>query len=367
MKNKKSLVLTLIAGSVLSANQVFALITCPAGNTFCQNCVNSYGENCKSKANMNGKEYTYYTLENNTDGTKKMTIRGSSVTSTNSEGNLTYEVPGGTFTNTFPTDVSSIDFSGNVSQIGPSAFWGATGLTSVNFSGVQTIGTAAFSHTGLTSVDLTGVQEIGSSAFSDATNLKNVTLSGIEMLPAFAFSGTSVENLDLTGVKKIEQSAFDNVTLTTLNLTGVEEIEGMAFYGLTLKSLVLPDSLFSEDDAIGISQFAFVGSNVGTIYCPKGQNCAVYFKTCDSNAYNSYYEDGICYSDDIDDEVDPIPLSAKIVNYSIENGKIKLENGKTYASFEDLQKGNYIKHRIYTIEEANAVAGEKNRVSITYR
>ena len=42
-------------------------------------------------------------------------------------------------------------------------------------------------------------------------------------------------------------------------------------------------------------------------------------------------------------------------------------NGKFYASLSDWAKDNYIKKRIYTIDEANAVAGEKNRVSIKYR
>ena len=42
-------------------------------------------------------------------------------------------------------------------------------------------------------------------------------------------------------------------------------------------------------------------------------------------------------------------------------------NGKFYTSLSDWAKDNYIKKRIYTIDEANAVAGEKNRVSIKYR
>lgn len=42
-------------------------------------------------------------------------------------------------------------------------------------------------------------------------------------------------------------------------------------------------------------------------------------------------------------------------------------NGKFYASLKDMSKNQPIKKRIYTIDEANAVAGEKNRVSITYR
>ena len=42
-------------------------------------------------------------------------------------------------------------------------------------------------------------------------------------------------------------------------------------------------------------------------------------------------------------------------------------NGKTYQSINDLLKGNYDKRRIYTVEEANFVAGERNTVTIKYR
>ncbi|MBR6327641.1 MAG: leucine-rich repeat protein, partial [Alphaproteobacteria bacterium] len=41
--------------------------------------------------------------------------------------------------------------------------------------------------------------------------------------------------------------------------------------------------------------------------------------------------------------------------------------GKTYQSINDLLKGNYDRRRIYTVEEANFVAGERNTVTIRYR
>ena len=59
-------------------------------------------------------------------------------------------------------------------------------------------------------------------------------------------------------------------------------------------------------------------------------------------------------------QCDEIALKAK-------NGLAFEFNGKFYASLDDLAQGNYIPKRIYTIDEANRVAGEKNRVSIRYR
>ena len=42
-------------------------------------------------------------------------------------------------------------------------------------------------------------------------------------------------------------------------------------------------------------------------------------------------------------------------------------DGKFYKSPNDIGTPNYIKKRVYTIDEANRVAGDKNRVSIKYR
>ena len=40
---------------------------------------------------------------------------------------------------------------------------------------------------------------------------------------------------------------------------------------------------------------------------------------------------------------------------------------KIYNSMEDFAKGNYVRYRIYTVEEANRVAGERNTVTIRYK
>ena len=59
--------------------------------------------------------------------------------------------------------------------------------------------------------------------------------------------------------------------------------------------------------------------------------------------------------------------AGKLKSYIItDNGQIKAGN-KTYSSLDDLAAGNYIPKRIYTIDEANAVAGLKNRISIKYK
>ena len=65
---------------------------------------------------------------------------------------------------------------------------------------------------------------------------------------------------------------------------------------------------------------------------------------------------GMCVSD----ECDALVASANA-------GKLLKVGSKTYQSLDALLKGKYDKRRIYTIDEANLVAGDKNMVRIKYR
>jgi len=40
---------------------------------------------------------------------------------------------------------------------------------------------------------------------------------------------------------------------------------------------------------------------------------------------------------------------------------------REYASMKDFMNGDFIKHRIYTVQEANKAAGKKNSVMIRYK
>ena len=196
-------------------------------------------------------------------------------------------------------------------------------VKSLKTSGNVDIGDGAFwKATGLTSVDLTGVQSIGYSAFEGATNLTSI---------------------DLTGVREIGVTAFYGATsLTSANLTGVQTIGEFAFLGAgKLTSIVISDSLLdSKGNITGIDAGAFDGSGLNTIYCPAGKTCG--------NSFTG------------------LSGTLKTIPYSIENGQIKA-GGKTYASLDDLASGNHIVKRIYTIDEANEVAGKVNSVKIRYR
>ena len=52
--------------------------------------------------------------------------------------------------------------------------------------------------------------------------------------------------------------------------------------------------------------------------------------------------------------------------YQNTNGKY-LYNSRFYDSLSDIASGNYNKKRIYTVDEANTVAGKKNSFKIRYK
>ena len=56
----------------------------------------------------------------------------------------------------------------------------------------------------------------------------------------------------------------------------------------------------------------------------------------------------------------------KILN-AVNSNQPFIANGKFYTSLDDWLYGNHVKKRIYTIEEANKVAGDRNTVTIRYK
>ncbi len=109
------------------------------------------------------------------------------------------------------TGLQSVDFK-NVSTIGLSAFQGCTGLQSVDFKNVSTIGQSAFQECkGLQSIDFKNVSSIGSSAFKECKSLtKAIIPNGVTMIDGHTFY--QCEKLEKAiipnSVKKIGYNAF---------------------------------------------------------------------------------------------------------------------------------------------------------------
>ena len=190
-------------------------------------------------------------------------------------------------------------------------------------------------------IDISGITYIGKRAFRNFENVSSLSVSD------------SVKTIDGAFI------GFKNLR-TVIIPEGVEEIKNGTFFDSGLSEIVLPNSLkiigddtFKDCDMLSsilipdsvqsIGAKAFSGTS-GYVYCQESENHGG--KSCGELVGGS----GLA--------------SGKLKVYTIENGKVKV-GSKTYNSLSDLPQ--YVLKRIYTIDEANAVAGEKNRVSIRYR
>ena len=167
-------------------------------------------------------------------------------------------------------DYYYIDYHTSTDVIGPSAFEGCSGLTSLTLpAGITSIGHDAFRDcSGLTSLTLpAGITEIGEFAFDGCSGLTSLTLpAGITSIGRYVFSDCSgLTSLNLpAGITSIGDNAFRGCSgLTSLTLpAGITEIGTCTFWNCSgLTSLTLPAGITS------ISSYAFYGcSGLTSIY-----------------------------------------------------------------------------------------------------
>ena len=205
-------------------------------------------------------------------------------------------------------------------------------------------------------------------------------------------NSNTVETLKIeTGITSIGDDAFENMEniKNVIIPDTVTHIGEKAFVDLWyLKNITIPDSVTS----IGEGAFLYIGYLTGTaIYCATNTPC-LDKGTRNIQTYDKqdgvYILNGQMYASSNDmmnnenacSDLDSCKIQVlknkdlcstdkacmDLIN-SANNGKMLKLGSKTYQSLDALLKGNYDKRRIYTIEEANFVAGDKNRVSIRYR
>ena len=191
-------------------------------------------------------------------------------------GNVAYEYKG-----TMP-DNTAIVLQERTSGIAPSAFYGCTGLTSIEIpEGVTSIGSYTFSGcTGLTSIEIPeGVTSIGTGAFFGCTGLTSIEIpSSVTSIGNFAFSGcTGLTSIEIPeGVTSIGYDAFNGCTgLTSIEIPeGVTSIGSYTFSGCTgLTSFEIPSSVtsigtYAFDHCTGLSKvfISDIGKYASTNY-----------------------------------------------------------------------------------------------------
>ncbi|MBR1915958.1 MAG: leucine-rich repeat domain-containing protein [Alphaproteobacteria bacterium] len=204
----------------------------------------------------------------------------------------------------------------------------------------------------ITTANITeGVVNVGTAAFMGLDKLESVTLpsQSLESIDYAAFDRTySLEHLDIPDtVTSIGDWAFTRTGLIDLTIPDtVTKLNDNVFIntGDGLQKIVIGDGVQS----IGTDSFAGTSAE---IYCRESghvdengnkQTCAELIGKNNASALSrlKIYE---------------------------KKGDEYFYNGKFYKNPSDIASGNYDKKRIYTIEEANAVAGDRNTVRIKYR
>ncbi|MBR1915597.1 MAG: leucine-rich repeat domain-containing protein [Alphaproteobacteria bacterium] len=196
------------------------------------------------------------------------------------------------------------------------------------------------------SLKVSGIENIGDYAFVFARHLKEIKLDD--------------------AITNIGMAAFNTTSLQSITLPdSLNKIEGYAFENTPLQSVVISDAL-TNIELVPFSRDLNVIENL-QIVC-RGENCDAVKEVL------SNYE----YYNQISEKWETTDVLSKALSLA---GESQCNSSGYYWDGASCQgkkngincQGNYRQNNdycnriIYTIDEANKVAGDKNRVSITYR
>ncbi len=210
--------------------------------------------------------------------------------------------------------------------------------------------TSLWADTNVTKVEIKeGITSIGSSTFEFMSTITEISLpEGLKNIGSEALNGTHLTHIDIpSSVTSIGGWVFNISTLQSINglPQGLTSIGAYTFANSSLTELVIPDSVTSMSiEAFG-GITGYQGATIQTLYC--------------SEALQSQCEAAVQWKKDLGRTVNVVPYQ--------KYGDKFYYNGKFYTSPNDIIGDKHIQKRIYTIDEANRVAGQKNRVSIKYR
>ena len=220
----------------------------------------------------------------------------------------------------------------------------------------------------ISQVSISGITYIGVSAFHDS-ELTEVTIpASVEELGDAAFQRAQLESVNFTensSLKIIGDGVFNGIpSLQTLDIpSGVSAIGENAFNKSGIDNITLPDAVFSIDNIVdeirapyfhGLNLRAL--SDVANVYCSDavGEKCEEYFNQAE------FWENGVYY-----------PMQQKAtLNIKNADGSIdtyQYSSDGSAAIYRDGALKSYKGKRIYTLDEAQKVTGNVNRVSIKYR
>ena len=222
--------------------------------------------------------------------------------------------------------------------------------------GIKSIGFWAFHGTKISEINIpASVEEIRSGAFQGIIPLTNVNFaenSKLEIIGAGVFN--AVPNLTEVNIPQSVKVLGAN----TFNLSGIN-------------SVVLNDAVFADDNNYEAGYFHGLNlialSDVDNIYCSDAvrEKCEEYFdqaKFWEKGVYYPIKEKATLNINNADGTVDTYRYNADGTVDTYRYG-----SDGTAAIYRDGKLKGYKGKRIFTIDEANAVAGKVNSVKIRYR
>ena len=292
------------------------------------------------------------------------------------------------------SSLENVNLPASLTQIGDRAFHQMSSLESITIpKNVTSIGSECFASSVLSNITFendSNLRTIGGLAFQNDTNLGSIVLPDkLETIEWRAFKDSGLTNIVLPdSLSSIGQQAFSGAT----NLQNIVIPEGVSVgpwaFEKTTAKVYYPESTEFSTYGIGTSNLQLYQKDKAGVYVLKDSNGNViedennnpiYYISADdmtsSNACTDGYES--CARQALEKKA--LALTAKnwicktleacqALVYADYNGNTLKANGKDYASLNDLLKGNAMPKRIYTIDEANAVAKPTgNTVRIRYK
>ena len=223
--------------------------------------------------------------------------------------------------------------------------WKDESLTSVSINGITRIGNYAFYLTSMPDIKIPDtVAQVGWGAFQQA-HVNNIVIpDSVDVINTYTFYNSSAENIVIEGTPQITGKAFIGTKNKKIYCSSEIDCTNKGKNQGTVIPYEKQGGVYILEDGTKFLSAADMAG--GTNICAKELN------ECKREVLEAK---GICQGSSCDTFIQSDG------NYMLKFG------GKTYQSINDLLKGNYDRRRIYTIEEANFVAGDKNRVSIKYR
>ena len=212
--------------------------------------------------------------------------------------------------------------------------------------------TSLWADTNVTKVEIKeGITSIGNATFEFMSTITEISLpEGLRSIGKESLYGTHLTHIDIpSSVTSIGGWAFGISTLQSINglPQGLTSIGAYTFANSSLTELVIPDSVTSMSIQAFGGTTGYKGATIQTLYC--------------SEALQSQCEAAIQWKKDLGQTVN-------VTTYKKNADGTILYNNHWYQNANDILAPNgHIQKRIYTIDEANAVTGDKNHVSIKYR